>query len=88
MLSLDVESLFLNIPVADTMEFVIEFLEKPNVPLNEQETLMRLSKLCMKNSHYTYRRKYYKLNFGCAIHNPLSPFIANILGMLVTYSVL
>ena len=67
MLSFDVESLFSNIPVADTMEFVIEFLEKHNVPLNEQETLLRLTKLCMENSHFTYRRKYYKLNDGCAM---------------------
>ena len=39
---------------------------------------MSLTELCMYNNQFKFRDKFYKLKDGCAMGNPLSPFMANV----------
>lgn len=78
MLSFDVVSLFPNIPMDYAIQFLEEHLVEKGVSGEKLSTLISLTELCMYNNQFTFRDKFYKLKEGCAMGNPLSPYIANV----------
>lgn len=78
MLSFDVVSLFPNIPMDYAIQFLEEHLLKKGIRGEQLSTLINLTELCMYKNQFTFRDKFYKLKDGCAMGNPLSPYIANV----------
>ena len=79
--SLDVESLFTNVPIDDTIAIILENTYKhknlppPDMP---QELLKALLKLCTKESPFkTTDEKLFKQINGVAMGSPLGPKFAN-----------
>ena len=80
MVSFDIESLFTNIPTAETIEIILnralkntdtyEGLDKP--------TLKKLLQICTMESHFQFNGKYYDQVDGVAMSSPLGPLFANI----------
>ena len=78
--SLDVGSLFTNMPLEETIEICINELFK------ESETVQGLSKtefkellsLATKDSHFIFDGTLYKQIDGVAMGSPLSPTLANV----------
>ena len=79
MLSLDVQSLFTQVPLSD----VLDFLERkanaglftPSIPFNH---FRRLIEICANNCFLEWDGDIYRQTFGVAIGSPLSPVLANL----------
>lgn len=78
MVSFDVVSLFPNIPMDYAIKYLEEHLYEKGIRGDKLSTLINLTELCMYKNEFTFRDKIFKLNDGCAMGNPLSPYIANI----------
>ena len=84
MISFDVESLFTNIPLKETIEIVIKRLYKDG-----KELYMGLSKVQFRKllqtatmeSHFQFRGCYFNQIDGVAMGSPLAPTLANIFMM-------
>nr|XP_053627747.1 uncharacterized protein LOC128685277 [Cherax quadricarinatus] len=79
MLSLDVESLFTNVPLDDVLDFLREkahegFLHLP-IPT---DVFLDLIRLCVDSNSFSFQGKYYSQTFGVAMGSPLSPVLANL----------
>ena len=71
--SLDVESLFTNVPIEDTIKIIIENTYKHKT-LQPPEILNELLKLCTKEAPFiTPEVKLYKQIEGVAMGSPLGP---------------
>ena len=81
MVSFDVESLFTNIPVKETIEIILNRAFKDN---NEyfhdmnRATLERLLTICTQESHFQFNGKYYDQTDGMAMGSPLGSTFADI----------
>ena len=79
MASLDVDSLFLNIPLDGTINICTESI------FNESDTVVRLNKsefkellsLATKESYFIFNELLYKQIDGVAMGSPLGPTLAN-----------
>ena len=79
MLSLDVQSLFTQVPLND----VLDFLERktnaglftPPIPFNQ---FRRLIEICANNCFLEWDGDIYRQTFGVAMGSPLSPVLANL----------
>ena len=78
LVSFDVVSLFPNVPLEESLQMLEEFLFEKGIKGQELQKLMSLTELCMNNSHFQFRGKFFKLRDGVAMGNPLSPFITSI----------
>lgn len=78
LLSFDVESLFPSIPMDYALDYLEEHLVSKGVAGTYLDTLVSLTEMCMYTNHFQFRGKYFKLSQGCAMGNPLSPFVANV----------
>jgi hypothetical protein len=81
MISLDIESLFTNVPVSETIEIILSKLF-PDVSTvyhgfsrNEFRTLLELA---VHDSYFSFNNCLYKQVEGMAMGNPLGPLFANI----------
>ena len=73
-LSLDVESLFTNVPVEPLLDFLRRKHEQGGVPLPEGYTidgLLDLIQLCVTSSVFSFNGNYYRQLQGVAMGSPL-----------------
>ena len=80
MASLDVDSLFTNVPLDETIEICVNELFKSSQTvsgLNKQQVLEMLS-LTTKENVILFDQKYYSQIDGVAMGSPLGPTLANI----------
>ncbi len=78
-LSLDVESLFTNVPVEPLLDFLKRKHEQGGVPLPEGYTidgLLDLIRLCCSSTVFSFNGKYYRQKQGVAMGSPLAPIVA------------
>ena len=80
MASLDVESLFTNIPLDETIEIVTSkvFANKQKVDGLSKTDFRRLLKLSTKGTVFYFNGKYYRQKDGVAMGSPLGPVLANV----------
>ena len=69
LVSFDVESLFTNVPLEDTM-----LLIKERYP----EDITELFRHCLTSSYFSFHNKIYEQQEGVAMGSPLSPVVANL----------
>ncbi|GJQ83926.1 hypothetical protein Trydic_g8666 [Trypoxylus dichotomus] len=74
LVSFDVESLFTNVPVEQTLEIVKQQL----IPKGLQPVLNNLARLCLTKTYFLWNGEFYEQASGAAMGSPLSPVIANI----------
>jgi len=81
MVSLDIESLFTNVPVAETIEIILsklfpdESCEYRGFTRNNFKTLL---KLAVEDAYFSFDSKLYRQIDGMAMGSPLGPLFANI----------
>ena len=80
MTSFDVESLFSNIPLQETIDFCVEllFIDKPNIDSFTITNFHELPTIAMSESLVLFNSEYYKQMVRVAIGSPLGPTFANI----------
>ena len=78
--SFDIESLFTNIPLKETINICIDTLFENNTKVNNltKESFRSLLKLATLDSFFIFNGKYYKQKDGVAISSPLDPTLANV----------
>ena len=76
-ISFDVSSLFTNVPLEPTLEFLERKLLRSSfnfdVPI---ECLIDVVKLCLSQSYFQFKDDFYEQIFGLSMGNPLSPVIS------------
>ena len=80
MASLDVDSLFTNIPLDENIDICVENLyndnkNPPNIPKHDFQNNFHLA---IKEYFFMFNKKYYKQVDGVAMGSPLGPALANI----------
>ena len=80
MASLDVDSLFTNIPLEETIDICVDNLysdnkNPPNIPKHNFRDLLNIA---TKETFFMFNNKYYKQVDGVAMGSPLGPALANI----------
>ncbi|XP_055854251.1 uncharacterized protein LOC129917995 [Episyrphus balteatus] len=74
--SFDVSSLFPSIPVPKAIEIFKNNLMKQNIPIEKVNVYVRAAEMCMNTNYFQFRGRFFKINFGTSMGNPLSPLIA------------
>ena len=79
MASLDVESLFTNIPLDETIEIVTKKVFEKSTQVNglSRTDFKKLLTLCTKGTVFLFNGKYYRQKDGVAMGSPLGPALAN-----------
>ncbi|XP_069186448.1 uncharacterized protein [Procambarus clarkii] len=78
MLSLDVDSLFTNVPLDDVLSFLRQKASESLLPLPlPTDVFLDLIRLCVESNSFSFNGKYYTQTFGVAMGSPLSPVLAN-----------
>ena len=82
LVSFDVESLFTNVPVEESIAIIKRRLPE-DTTVEERTSLSRntvvdLLDLCLKCTYFQYNGEYYQQVDGVAIGSPVSPIVANI----------
>ena len=82
MVSFDVVSLFTKVPISLALSTVEDLLNKDSnldsrTSLNVTD-IMGLLKLCLESNDFVFKNNYYHQKFGCAMGNPVSTVIANL----------
>ena len=79
MASFDVESLFTNIPLDETIEIIIETLYKDREEVHNfnKDQFRKLLNSAVKDSPFIFNNNLYKQRDGVAMGSPLSPTFAN-----------
>ena len=78
--SFDVESLFTNIPINETIELAIDMcfgVEKTFYNFSKDQ-FKKLLEICTKESHFEFKGNYFNQIDGVAMGSPLAPTLANI----------
>jgi len=79
LISLDVISLFINIPISLVLDGLANRWDKirggTNIPMNE---FLKIVKLILDSTVFSFNNRIYKQKFGTPIGSPLSSIIANI----------
>ena len=82
MVNFDIKSLFLNVPVDEALEVILqrltedETLEDRTALTPEQVT--HLLELCLKTTYFSFREEFYQQTDGAAVGSPVSPVVANL----------
>ena len=82
LVSFDVQSLFTNVPVPETLAIIEKRLvsdsqlsERTNLPI---PTIMELITMCAETTYFQFKDMFYRQVDGMAMGSSLSPFMANI----------
>ena len=80
MASLDIDSLFTNIPLDESIDICADKLyndneNPPNIP---RHNFCNLLNIAIKETFFMFNNKYYKQVDGVAMGSPLGPALANI----------
>ncbi|BHF80485.1 hypothetical protein SprV_0702361300 [Sparganum proliferum] len=79
MLSLDVSSLFTNVPVSETIDYLCDVIGDTNYPIDMPvKTLKELLTLCTQNVQFLCNGQLNRQVDGVAMGPPLGPFLANV----------
>ena len=79
MISFDVKALFTNVPTDEVLSFIERKITEGciSTPIPKDD-FMSLIRVCVDNSAFQFKDKYFKQKFGMAMGSPLSPILANI----------
>ena len=79
MASLDIDSLFTNLPLNETIDICVKnlFENKERVCNLDKNSFTKLLTLSTKESYFVFDKKYYKQVDGIAMGSPLGPTLAN-----------
>lgn len=78
LLSLDVDSLFTNVPVNETLDIMTRLLEMKRLHPIEISEIVELTQICMKQNYFKFNDKIYLQTEGLAMGSPLSPLMAEL----------
>ena len=79
MFYLDVNCLFTNVPLGETIEYIAEYIANENLNIGIPiEELKQLLKLCTSNVQFTFNDEIYRQKDGVAMGSPLGPILADI----------
>ena len=78
MISFDVESLFPSIPIKEALGDFRDFLETTNLKEEEKQVYRMVAKTCMDHNYFEFRDKFYKVEKGTNMGNPISPLISEV----------
>ena len=78
LVTMDVKSLYTNIPHDHGVEALRTFLEKQDVPGDEIEDLCSMANFILKHNYFTFNEKYYLQSKGTAMGTKMAPAYANI----------
>jgi len=79
MVSFDVESLFTNIPLLESIELAVDYIlsGNPNIKLSK-DSLKELFLVATAQTHFLFQGNYYDQKDGVAMGSPLAPVVANL----------
>nr|CAH8870068.1 unnamed protein product [Trichobilharzia regenti] len=78
MISFDVSSLFTNVPLIETVDFICEEITTRNIDIGiSVTTLKELILRCTMNVHFLFNKEYYRQIDGVAMGSPLGPILAD-----------
>ena len=79
MTSFNIESLFTNIPLEETINICVDKLFESNTKVNNltKESFLSLLELATLDSFFIFDGKYYRQKDGVAIGSPLCATLAN-----------
>ncbi|CAH8597522.1 unnamed protein product [Schistosoma rodhaini] len=78
MISLDVASLFTNVPLTETIDFVCQQLHEKQINVGiPGVSLKELLLKCTMNVHFVFNNTYYRQIDGIAMGSPLGPILAD-----------
>ena len=88
MASLDVDSLFTNIPLDETIDICIDSLYKDdeNTTKIPKNVFRNLLKVATKESFFMFNNKFYKKIDGVDMGSPLGPALANIFNVTLSFT--
>ncbi|CAH8678749.1 unnamed protein product [Schistosoma rodhaini] len=79
MFSLDVVSLFTNVPLMETIEFICEQITEKQINIGlPEDCLKELLLRCTLNVHFVFNNSYYRQIDGIAMGSPLGPILADL----------
>lgn len=78
MTSFDVESLYPNVPVDESIILLEDWLKENGLTDPYINMYTELTKLCMDQNCFQFRDKFYKQKFGSGMGNSLSGFVAEL----------
>ena len=79
LVSYDVTSLFINIPLLETIDISINLIFNHNLNLNiTKKELKKLFLFATSHTHFLFNDKFYNQTDGVAMGSPLAPVLANI----------
>ena len=79
--SLDVQSLFTNVPIHLVLDFLQRKFDEGKIVLPNgmsMTTLIKLVRLCCKNTVFSFNSQFFEQIFGCPMGSPLSVILANL----------
>ena len=77
-ISFDVSSLYTNVPIKHTINFLKRKMPTLNLDLNMPlDCYLELIELCLQNSFFQFEGTFYEQIYGLAMGCPLSSFLAN-----------
>ena len=79
MVSFDVESLFTNIPLIESINLAVDYIMKgnPDIKLG-RENLTKLFFFATARTHFSFLGNFYDQIDGVAMGSPLAPVLANL----------
>lgn len=78
LVSFDVKALYPNVPIPKAIEILEIWLNKQQIDRDKGRMYINMTKVCMNQTIFQFKGKFYKQNFGTSMGNPLSCFVANI----------
>ena len=80
MTSFDIQSLYTNFPLEETINICVEKLFEKSTKVNSltKESFWSLLELAILESFFIFEGKYYKQKDAVAIGSPIDPTLANI----------
>lgn len=74
MVSFDVESLFTNVPIADSMAVIRRSIEDNEIPVEYADLVHH----CLTTNYFIYQGEYFLQIDGVAMGSPVAPVVANL----------
>lgn len=79
LVSFDVESLFINIPLNETIDIAVDLIFKHNPKFSiKKSDLKKLFSFATAETHFLFNGKFYDQVDGVAMGSPLAPILANL----------
>lgn len=78
LISLDVESLFTNVPYHECLILLEQQFERQRLLPGEINDIINLTKLSMEQNYFRFNNTYYRQKEGLAMGSPLSPLMAEV----------